>query len=103
MKTGRCPLCGTIIKLQKHHYIPQRIKKIDHFVYICQKCHQKIHPENDVILEAKYTKTYLHQFKRFIKHQFPEAWTAWLPTRAEIKKKFRDLRKKDKIPEIIDD
>lgn len=102
-KKGRCRICGHVGELQKHHYIPQRVKKIEHFVYICQECHKKIHPENGIILTAKFLKEYHKTIKKFIKDNYPEVWEAWQPLREELKKNFKEKIKEVKIPEITDD
>ena len=87
--------------LQRHHYIPQRIKKTDHYVYVCEKCHKRIHPENDIIIRIKSYKMYHDTFKKFIKKEFPEVWEAWKPTREQIKKEIKEISKE--LPEIKED
>lgn len=102
MKIGKCKLCGEIRPLQKHHYIPQRIKKMDHWVYICGDCHNKVHPENKIIVVQKCLQEHHGKLKRFLKNEFPAAWDAWKPIRMEITEK---LKKKfgSQFPDVGDD
>lgn len=103
MKKGKCPICGRITYLQKHHYIPQRIKKTDHYVYICAECHMKIHPENEIIITAKYAKKYADAFKKFVKESHPEIWKKWLPKREELKKGLKQNIEDEPTPKTEDD
>ena len=103
IKQGKCPLCGQIGPLQRHHYIPKRVKKIDHYVYICEDCHKRIHPENEIIIRIKFLKEYHTKIKKFIKEDHPDVWVAWQPMRKELKEKFKKKVQDMKIPEIVDD
>ena len=103
IKKGKCGICSTITFLQKHHYIPQRMKKTEHYVYICPDCHRRIHPENEIIINAKYSKKYNDAFQKFIKETHPEVWVEWVPLRIELKKQLKKEIEGEPDPVIEDD
>lgn len=94
MKTGKCKFCSKIKLLQKHHYVPQRIKKTNDFVYICEECHERVHPENDIIIKIKRMTAYHNKLKKFLKTKHPKVWDEWKPEATEIKKELKEKYEK---------
>jgi len=103
MKIGKCKICGKIDKLQKHHYIPQRIKKTNHYVYICDECHKKIHAENALIIQIKILGKHHRDLKSFIKTKYPEVWKEWKPIKNKIKESMKEKYGKQLNESLIDD
>lgn len=100
---GKCKICGRITYLEKHHYIPQRVMKTDHYVYICSDCHRKVHPENEIIINAKFSSKYNEAFHKFIKENYPEAWKKWIPLRKKIRAELKEKYEKEPIPFVGND
>ena len=89
MKFGKCKICEKVDYLQKHHYIPQRVKKTNHYVHICDACHKKIHPENAIIIEIHKLCKHHKELKKFIKKKHPKVWKQWKPLNDKIKEEMK--------------
>lgn len=52
----KCPKCGKVLKLTRHHIFPKRFfkhKGKPKFSYLCRKCHDQL---ETVIYDAEYNK-----------------------------------------------
>ena len=96
MRLGKCRICKKEGRLTEHHLIPKRLRpkgeKINNIfnqvVLICDECHRKIHPENEIILRVKQLSLYHKVIAKFLKLKHPKVWKEWQPFRAKIKKMY---------------
>jgi len=87
----KCKACGKLDVLEEHHVFPQRMRPIwNQSVYICKKCHKRIHPENEIILRVKKADYHLKVLTKFLKSKYIKAYEEWEPFKNKVNHMFDD-------------